>query len=83
MNLVFDIGTIDIAVCDSERAYVENNFPEYKNIGWEIIVVEDLDTHKRLKIKVYVYKVGIRRAFAKIPNGFWIRGNNIWKRTEN
>lgn len=84
MNLPFKVWQ-DTAVLDEQRKYIER-FPEHKYIGAEIIGVQDMESGKIIKIKVYVYKIHPSRIINnEIPFGCWIRIHKpveMWKRVD-
>ena len=85
MNSLIDTlkATVEIAVQDFQRGYVEN-FADYKYIGAERILVKNLNTNRNIKLRVFVYKVSVNLNLKGIPRGYWMRltSPDMWKRVE-
>ena len=78
-----ELGTIEIAVYDEQRGYVEQ-FREHRYVGPMDMWVRDLDLDEDIKIVVYIYVVNVERAIEGIPYGYWLLMSNpeFWKRID-
>ena len=73
---------IKIAVQEDQRKYIEENWTEYKWIGYEFIKAQNTETDKIMKLKIAVYEVLWSRLLEGVPGGFWTWNDNpqFWKR---
>jgi len=76
---------IEIAVLEAQRPFIEENWSEYRFIGWEGVKVEVKESSPKIvKLRFAVYKVSAMRALEFVPGGFWIRLDKppMWKRVD-